>query len=200
MALKAVLSSVFSPFPSPFGDDETQLLGPLRHRHCLMLLTRMRIEQTSLELHSALALTFLIGLYGRAFTTPFLFYDFQTKEQQARPSRDSPSVDADASNACESREDREFAGFSPWMERCRDTEDSLEFDSPLPLEVLVRRCVQVPVLAQCRAIDSAALAFLVRGAGVAEHLVSLRSFLLGHGSDFLQDFTSRLLEGLFDGW
>lgn len=109
-------------------------------------------------------------------------------------------MDVDASYDRESREDRRIAGFSPWMERNWDTGDSLEFDSPLPLEVLVRRCVRAPVLAQCRAIDSAALAFLVRGAGVAEHLVSLRSFLLGHGSDFLQDFTSRLLEGLFDGW
>lgn len=55
-----------------------------------------------------------------------------------------------------------------------------------------------PVLAQCGAIDSSALAFLVRGAGVAEHLASLRRFLLGLNSGFLHDFTLRLLEGLYD--
>ena len=69
----------------------------------------------------------------------------------------------------------------------------------LPLEVMVRRCVTEPVLAQCSAIDSAALAFLVRDAGVAEHLASLRTFLLGLTSDFLHDFTLRLLDGLYDG-
>ncbi|CAM9896948.1 unnamed protein product [Ectocarpus fasciculatus] len=72
-------------------------------------------------------------------------------------------------------------------------------DAPLPLEVIVRRCVREPVLAQCSAVDSAALAFLVRDAGVAEHLASLRTFLLGITSDFLHDFTQRLLDGLYDG-
>lgn len=69
----------------------------------------------------------------------------------------------------------------------------------LPLEVMLRRCVREPVLAQCSAVDSAALAFLVRDAGVAEHLASLRTFLLGLTSDFLHDFTLRLLDGLYDG-
>lgn len=69
----------------------------------------------------------------------------------------------------------------------------------LPLEVIVRRCVREPVLAQCSAVDSAALAFLVRDAGVAAHLASLRTFLLGLTSDFLHDFTLRLLDGLYDG-
>lgn len=72
-------------------------------------------------------------------------------------------------------------------------------DAPLPLDVIVRRCVREPVLAQCSAVDSAALAFLVRDAGVAEHLASLRTFLLGLTSDFLHDFTLRLLDGLYDG-
>ncbi|CAB1112702.1 unnamed protein product [Ectocarpus sp. CCAP 1310/34] len=72
-------------------------------------------------------------------------------------------------------------------------------DAPLPLEVIVRRCVREPVLAQCSAVDSAALAFLVRDAGVTEHLASLRTFLLGLTSDFLHDFTLRLLDGLYDG-
>lgn len=71
--------------------------------------------------------------------------------------------------------------------------------SPLPLEVLVRRCVTEPVLAQCRAVDAAALAFLVRGAGALELLASLRIFLLGLNSGFLHDFSLRLLEGLHDG-
>ncbi|CAM9476924.1 unnamed protein product [Ectocarpus sp. 4 AP-2014] len=71
--------------------------------------------------------------------------------------------------------------------------------APLPLEVIVRRCVREPVLAQCSAVDSAALAFLVRDAGVSEHLASLRTFLLGLTSDFLHDFTLRLLDGLYDG-
>eukprot|EP00752_Nemacystus_decipiens_P001949 g1876.t1 len=72
-------------------------------------------------------------------------------------------------------------------------------NTSLPLEVIVRRCVREPVLAQCSAVDSAALAFLVRDAGVAEHLASLRTFLLGLTSDFLHDFTLRLLDGLYDG-
>ncbi|CAN0484874.1 unnamed protein product, partial [Ectocarpus sp. 12 AP-2014] len=72
-------------------------------------------------------------------------------------------------------------------------------DAPLPLEVIVRRCVREPVLAQCSAVDSAALAFLVRDAGVMEHLASFRTFLLGLTSDFLHDFTLRLLDGLYDG-
>lgn len=72
-------------------------------------------------------------------------------------------------------------------------------DASLPLEVIVRRCVREPVLTQCSAVDSAALAFLVRDAGVAEHLASLRTFLLGLSSDFLHDFTLRLLDGLYDG-
>lgn len=71
--------------------------------------------------------------------------------------------------------------------------------SSLPLEIIVRRCVREPVLAQCGAVDSAALAFLVRDAGVAEHLASLRTFLLGLTSDFLHDFTLRLLDGLYAG-
>ncbi len=69
----------------------------------------------------------------------------------------------------------------------------------LPLELMVTRCVREPVLAQCGAVDSAALAFLVRDAGVAEHLASLRTFLLGLTSDFLHDFTLRLLDGIYDG-
>lgn len=70
---------------------------------------------------------------------------------------------------------------------------------PLPLEVVVRRCVRDPVLAQCRAVDSAALTFLVHGAGAVAHLASLRMFLLGLNSGFLHEFTLRLLEGLYDG-
>lgn len=177
------MSSAFPPFPSPFG-----VIDPHADR------------ANESEAPSSSSFVVPDRLVRSRLRRTLSFYALQTKEQQARPARDSQSVDADASNDRDSREDRLFAGFSPWMEGSWDTGDSLEFDSPLPLEVLVRRCVRVPVLAQCRAIDSAALAFLVRGAGVAEHLVSLRSFLLGHGSDFLQDFTSRLLEGLFDGW
>lgn len=69
----------------------------------------------------------------------------------------------------------------------------------IPLEMTLHRCVRDPVLAQCSAVDSAALAFLVQDAGVAEHLASLRTFLLGLTSDFLHDFTMRLLDGLYDG-
>ncbi|CAM9512772.1 unnamed protein product, partial [Sphacelaria rigidula] len=72
--------------------------------------------------------------------------------------------------------------------------------SPLPpLEILVRRCLRDPILAQCHAVDSAALTFLVGGAGALELLTSIRTFLLGLYSGFLHDFTLRLLEGLYDG-
>ena len=81
----------------------------------------------------------------------------------------------------------------------RGRETDAHIHTSLPLEVIVRRCVREPVLAQCSAVDSAALAFLVRDAGVAEHLASLRTFLLGLTSDFLHDFTLRLLDGLYDG-
>lgn len=89
--------------------------------------------------------------------------------------------------------------FLPERKLRMDAAEGKENDSRLPLEVIVRRCVREPVFAQCRAIDSAALVYLVRDAGVAEHLASMRMFLLGLGSNFLHDFTLRLLDGLYDG-
>lgn len=112
---------------------------------------------------------------------------------------ESTRVDAEAAREQETVTEYEPWRFLPETKEERDRGEGTETDSLLPLEVLVRRCVREPVLAQCCAVDSAALAFLVRGAGVAEHLASLRMFLLGLNSDFLPDFTLRLLEGLYDG-
>lgn len=109
---------------------------------------------------------------------------------------ESMKIDADAA---QNRGLANNRSFLPATEDERDDREERASDSPLPLEVLVRRCVREPILAQCCAVDSAALAFLVRGAGVAEHLASLRMFLLGLNSDFLRDFTLRLLEGLYGG-
>lgn len=108
---------------------------------------------------------------------------------------ESLRIDADAAHNRGLVDNRRFL---PATEEGKDECEELT-DSPLPLEVLVRRCVREPILAQCYAVDSAALAFLVRGARVAEHLASLRMFLLGLNSDFLRDFTLRLLEGLHGG-
>lgn len=99
--------------------------------------------------------------------------------------------------AAAARNGRSFFPDSKEKEHVRGR--AMDTHTSPPLEVIVRRCVREPVLAQCRAVDSAALAFLVRDAGVAEHLASLRTFLLGLTSDFLHDFTLRLLDGLYDG-
>lgn len=69
----------------------------------------------------------------------------------------------------------------------------------VPLGAVARVCLREPILAQCQAVESAALACLVQGAGAMGLLISLRMFLLGLNGGFLHDFTSRLLEGLYDG-
>lgn len=121
-----------------------------------------------------------------------------TSEHPEASSAQSVELDVDAAP------DRKAAGgsksgmFLPERKLRMDVAEG-ESDSRLPLEVIVRRCVREPVMAQCRAIDSAALMYLVRDAGVAQHLACMRMFLLGLGSNFLHDFTLRLLDGLYDG-